>query len=206
MVHLTFEHFTDYLQQTLSATEMQEIDAHLAACSSCRQELLRVERFLQSIEKQTLIQPAAAITANLLDALARRQETPLDRAISQADLEYDSWTTPRTAHQRGSTQSRQLLFTADDGDIDLEIVYDAQERLYTIRGQLLLTQPDTALSPTTTLSGVIVRLTKNGAIQRRGVTDALGHFRFSAFPAGLYQLQIDWHHDRIVLDDIELTP
>ena len=199
MTHLTFALITDYLRQQLSPLAMQQTETHLASCQLCRQEVERVQQFLHKLQSEELPEPPASVTANLIAALRRRRDQPLrSHQINGAD--FDSWATLRPSAVRGTTHERHLLFTTTEGDIDLQVAYVAEEQLYTLRGHILPAQ-----SIAIVLNGTIVRLFKKDILQRQGVTDEFGHFRFSSLATGRYQLQIDWMEKRFLIDNVELA-
>lgn len=229
MAHLTFDLLTDYLEKRLTSVEIQQVNAHLVDCLVCRQELTRVEHFVQKLHKHELETPRADLTQDIFTALRQQLENRPQRPFISANPDFDSWATPTPYAMRGATHERQLLYSVEKGDIDLQISYEKAQNLFALRGQILaisaptdeqpdlLTSSDTSplqIDPTATnpnnmtpddTRGVVIRLfTANVAI-RQAVTDELGHFRFSDLAPGLYALQVDWHEQRILIEAIGLS-
>lgn len=141
----------------------------------------------------------AARPNTLADLLASAGE------VINAILSFDSWAAPAPAYGMRSAgkQSRHMLFNAEDRDVDLRIVRDADTFILT--GQIL--GPDEG--------GTIVLLAESGQSDAAGSSesqlhgngqvatlDALGEFRLTGLHAGNYQVVLRLGDTQLVLPPI----
>lgn len=113
----------------------------------------------------------------------------------QAALRFDSWAPqPALALRASRGDTRQLLFTAGECDIDLRIG-PAEQGRHPLAGQVLGPGIDEARV-------VIARADGPGTALAEATLDSLGEFAFAALEAGEIQLRLE----RAGLPVIELPP
>lgn len=147
---------------------------------------------------RAVVQAAIALWPKAADnALASAVQALGKRII--AALAFDSWaTTPALAGVRsGFAQTRHLLFTADDRDVDLRIA--PSEGAFALTGQIL--------GPG---RGIRVELAPQAdditpaAPMHVALVDDLGEFRLDGVARGTYRLSLQFGDDRIDLPPIDI--
>jgi len=202
MKHPNFQKLVDYLDDKLDAGEAQEIKAHVTACAQCETELNRARYLLTTRQDDDLVAPEVNLLNRVVTAFRRQQKRLPERPQRGASLEFDSWTQAAPLGARGIVQERQLLFSEDNFDVDLQIVKDPpHSNTFSVRGQFLNNE---AASDVTDLDGIEIRLTNAANAEWRGLADSLGQFSFSQLPEGLYTLSIILEEQDIILEDVEL--
>jgi hypothetical protein len=99
---------------------------------------------------------------------------------------------------RGAPRECHLLFSGSTVDADLQIVEDvAATATFTLRGQVLK-----GGSLPEELEGIELRVIGADGVERRGLTDQLGCFRFSQLAEGIYSLQIVLDSHDILLESV----
>jgi hypothetical protein len=155
----------------------------------------KTEDMLTQMAKETLTAPEPTLLNRLTAAFRRKQARREERASLPATLKLDNWTQPAALGVRGSaTRDRQLLFSEGNFDLDLQIVKDAENSTFSVRGQLLQVNE---VYPNEQLEGIELRLIQADGNRSRRVTDEYGRFHFSYCPPGNYTLQV-------ILDDHDI--
>lgn len=119
---------------------------------------------------------------------------PLGRRIAVA-LGFDSWAAqPALALRSASLESRQLLFSAGDRDIDLRVspVVEAQG-LFAIAGQVLGPGEDGMVS-----------LARSNEVVAKIALDDFGEFSFKELPTGVYTITLQFGAEVVALPDLEV--
>ena len=140
--------------------------------------------------------PSPQLVKRIVAAFGRRQKRGETVANHQAELAFDSLTAGAGAGQRGGTvDERQLLFSTETADLDLQIV-DTDETHH-LHGQLLFTEDSTDLF------GIELRLEQSEEnLHRIGLTDQLGRFTFTNVADGNYTLHVLCDDHNIVLEQL----
>lgn len=137
--HIAFEKLADLAENRASADERTASMAHLSACSHCSAELQRVGHVLELMRTDTATDAPRDVLAyaiNVFRGRERSSEVSLLRRIVAA-LTFDSSTNmaPAFGVRSGQATSRQLLYSAEQSDIDLRI--SSQDDQWIVAGQLL---------------------------------------------------------------------
>lgn len=170
------------------------------------------DEFLELVQRSAALPdaPPAALQA-AIDLMAAARPNPIADLLASAGevinaiLSFDSWAAPAPAYAMRSAgkDSRHLLFNAQEHDVDLRIVRDADT--FTLTGQILgpdeggmifllaeSGQPDAAGSSESQLPG-------NGMV---ATLDELGEFRLTGLHAGNYQVVLRLGDTQLVLPPI----
>lgn len=202
MKHPNFQKLVDYLNNQLKAEETQAIDAHIKGCAQCETELNRASYLVTTQQDDDLVAPELSLLNRVVTAFRRQQSRLSDRPQRRASLEFDSWTEMTPVGARGMTQERQLLFSEDIFDVDLQVVKDPpNSNTFTLRGQFLISDDVSGFAD---LDGIEIHLTDAVNTEWRGLTDTLGQFSFSQLPEGIYTLSIILEDHDVTLEDVEL--
>jgi len=139
-LHLSFEKITDL---ALGAAPDAEMAEHLTSCPQCELELMRARQIVEVMQTDRTEDAPAYAVAAILRAFDERQiknQTTQTASIGQklrAVLRLDSANLAPSFGFRsaGAANSRQLLFFAGDGTLDIRIT--SSESNWTISGQVL---------------------------------------------------------------------
>jgi hypothetical protein len=136
--HIPFARLADLAEDRASAEERTTSMTHLAACSHCAAELQRVGQVLELMRTDTATDAPRDVLAYAINIFRGRElsEPSLLRRIVAA-LSFDSSMnmTPAFGVRSGQATARQLLYSAEQSDIDLRI--SCQDDEWIVAGQLL---------------------------------------------------------------------
>lgn len=136
--HIPFARLADLAENRASAEERTASMKHLSTCSHCAGELQRVGQALELMRTDTATDAPRDVLADAINIFRGRElsEPSLLRRIVAA-LNFDSSMnmTPAFGVRSGQATSRQLLYSAEQSDIDLRI--SCQDDEWIVAGQLL---------------------------------------------------------------------
>lgn len=179
--HLSFEDITGLAVGDSVDNAMRE---HLKSCPQCELEMARTSQLVDLMRTdETEDAPAFALAAILRSFDEFQFESPVSRAPSarqrlRAILRLDSAQLGPAYGFRsaGVANSRQLLFSADNGSLDIRITpVDAK---WVISGQVL-----------GQITGGTVTL-ENDSISLSAEIDSRGEFSLPPIPLGTYRLRL----------------
>jgi hypothetical protein len=183
--HPSFAELIDYLAQKLNVAAQAEVDSHLATCSDCQHLVTIARHTLGSSQKEKLIAPPADLVQRAVSAFRRSQKQLAERVRVAATLQFDNFAQVAALGARGVAGARQLLYSFDEFDLDVQIGTVGAPDNLALRGQLL---PNTALA--SGLAGITVQLASAQHGPWLRLTDKTGYFNFSQVRAGDYELEI----------------
>ena len=161
-----------------------------------------MENLLKNANRESLSAPEQTLIDRVTTAFRRRQARQTERPSSGARLKFDNWTQAPALGMRGAAaRERQLLFSEEAFDLDLQIVKDAEDITFTVRGQLLQTDE---IYPNTQLEGIELRLNQTDGSESLRVTDEYGRFHFSYCSPGEYTLQVMLDDRDIILKPLAI--
>jgi len=135
--HIEIEKLADLAEGRFAANEQQTLLTHLEGCRHCSEELSRLERVLGEMRADNM-EDAPAHAFDRARGLLRASIEPSASDIKQvvATLKFDSLqSSPAYGMRSGVASERQLLFSAGDTDIHLQI--KQAEEQWVISGQVL---------------------------------------------------------------------
>jgi hypothetical protein len=196
--HIPFATLIDYHDHALAGSELAALESHLTEpCEQCRENAQRAAELLAVFSQpDRTVAPPADVVRRAVSAFASWPPRPsLTRIV--ASLLFDNFRQAPLAAVRGATRSRQLLFSVEDVDVDLQITPE----LYgaTLLGQVLSNQPATFEAVP------IVRLYRHGEVIHAAASDPQGQFAFYSVMPGTYDLGVMLLQREVVLEGLELT-
>jgi hypothetical protein len=199
MTHSTFETLLNYLENRLPDDERGQVDTHLGSCPQCRQRLTRLQAFLQSVAEDQTVAPPQDILRRAVDLARGRREFPLRKPWMRviAALSFDSRLQFSAAGTRGAGRGRQMLFTTEQVDIDLQIKPGQTDS--DLIGQMLATQISENVLP-----AFVSLQSTAGTWHSATETDSLGQFTFRQIPFGNYDLVFDLEDQEVAITGLEL--
>ena len=197
MAHLKYETLLNYLENRLSVEERSEVDAHLVGpCQQCDRRLILLRAVLDSVTNDRTVAPPTAVLKQAVELRQGRYPQPKFWNRVVAVLSFDSHLQlSSTATRGGNTRARQMLFTAEQVDIDLKIKPGRED--HELLGQVLDIRQSTGFLP------AFVSLQNNEGQQRATETDSLGQFAFHGITSGTYDLVFDLDDQEIAITGLE---
>jgi hypothetical protein len=199
MAHLKYETLLGYLEGQLSAEERSQVDVHLAEpCLQCRRRLALLSTVLQSVVEDRTIAPRETVLKQAVDIPRNQPELPERKPWIRviAALNFDSRLQLSSAATRGASPTRQMLFTTEQLDIDLQIKPGGRQS--DLLGQMLSAQRSGGGVP------AFVSLQSSAGVPLRATeTDLLGKFAFRQIPSGIYDLIFDLENEEVAITGLE---
>jgi len=135
--HLSFTNLVDLAENQMTAEEKSTATNHLLSCSLCAAELDRVEQTIKLMRTDETVDAPPELLREAIAVFRRRKESPasaLRRIV--AALSFDSLSlTPAFGVRSAPPTSRQLIYNAEDSDIDLRIT--EHDKKWVVSGQVL---------------------------------------------------------------------
>jgi anti-sigma factor RsiW len=135
--HIEFATLADFSEGRLGAAESSAVQAHLSGCADCAGQAARlgaVTGLMRNDATEDAPRYARAAVAALFRARRQPAPSPLRRVL--AALKFDSLQmTPALGVRSGAAAARQLLFSA--GDIELHLQISPAAEKWQVTGQVL---------------------------------------------------------------------
>jgi len=200
MNHPSYETLINYLENRLSEADRTRLEQHLTQpCQKCSAKISRLRSVLAvTAEDQTIAPPQSVLNRAIavFQDQVKSPKLPLLRVL--AALQFDSRRQLSPAAFRGITQTRQLLYTAQKVDIDLQLTPGQGD--YNLVGQILGPQQAEGQS----LAYVSLH-NKTGDLLKSTETDPHGQFAFRQILPGSYDLIFDLGSQEIDILDLEFS-
>ena len=121
--HIEFTTLADFIEGRLGTAEAGDMQTHLAACAACAEQAARlghVTGLMRADSMEDAPRQARARAASLFQSRRRPATSPLKRLL--AALTFDSsQMTPAYGVRAGAASERQLLFSAGENELHLQI-------------------------------------------------------------------------------------
>lgn len=178
--HIPPEKLTDIAENRASATEVSE---HLSTCADCAGELNMLTKVLANMRTDDSVDAPRDVLYNVINLF--QPKTSIVRRLL-AVLTFDSLSSaPAFGTRSGLSESRQLIYSAGDHDIDLHI--STADNKWSVAGQFL----------GQAACGGGSLLLENDAYQVTSELSESCEFKVLDIPGGDYKL-------RLTLADLEL--
>jgi anti-sigma factor RsiW len=197
MEHPDFDTLVQYAGGLLPEAARAEFEAHLAQpCAACTRKLAELRAVLATAAADRTLPPPAAVLQQAVAAFDRRPAPqPLLRVL--ATLAFDSRSQLSLAAVRGTPARRQMLFTTQQVDIDLQISPERDQ--HRLVGQILGSE-----SAGETAAAFVSLNNPSGEALQGTETDAHGQFSFPQVPVGVYDLVFDLAGQEIAITSLEI--
>lgn len=193
-LHIPLDQLADYVEGCLPAPQYSQVLDHLTRCPTCAREAAWLGRTIALMRSdQAEDAPPEVITRAI--QLFEKQAQPVDwlapmRRIVAVLTQAPSRPSLALGFRSGATDNRQLLYRADDYDLDVRLSGSAGR--WTIAGQVL--------GPVT--GGQIRLSSATGAIET--TLNALAEFSFTNLLADHYQLILTTNTVEIEINNLEV--
>ncbi len=204
MKHPTFETLLDFLENRLPKAQGDQVTAHLALpCAACQGEIESLRDTLQLLRNERLSEPPSVAVQRAIRLFRRFYERSSadERPHLIARLLFDDLLVPGAAAVRGIGNERQLLYGAEDFDIDLQIANEGNQGSLRLLGQVMPLTNDLSQ-----VQGGLVQLTQEEDVAVSATADELGTFAFETLAPGDYELWLDLPQAKIWIPHLTLAP
>ena len=132
--HISFEILADIAENRVTGVALETAMAHVSACSECDDTLRRLLQLVIMMRSDTSQDAPFDLLRSAVDTFKPERRPPVPRII--AVLTFDSRSAGSAFGLRSiRTVSRQLLYSAQDTDLDLRITVQNEECILT--GQII---------------------------------------------------------------------
>ena len=191
--HIPFAKLADLAEKRAAADERTASMAHLSSCSVCAQQVERMEQVLGLMKTDTATDAPRDILAYAVNIFRNSREPSLLKRIVAA-LSFDSSSNfaPAFGVRSGQTTSRQLLYSAEENDIDLRITPEQEN--WIVAGQVL---GEDCVGGRIELEG------RSGELTAADLND-LCEFILPPVPAGSYTVRLRLGNVEVEIPQLEL--
>lgn len=188
--HIPLETLTNIAENRATPKARDPAMAHLSGCSSCRDMLRRLQELIVMMRSdRTTDAPRDVLTA-AINIFSLEKRSPLRRIV--ALLAFDSRSAgPAFGMRSVLSASRQLLYSADDTDLDLRITVQNDECI--LAGQVI---GAVCAEGHVEISGVAGR-------SEATISD-VGEFTLPPIPVGNYSLTVRMLDLQIEIPELEV--
>jgi anti-sigma factor RsiW len=190
--HIPFETLADLAEGRAAKAEREAAAGHLSTCSTCAAELNKLESVIALMHTDDREDAPRDLLSYVINMFQQKEAEPSILRRLVATLSFDSMTTaPAFGFRSTQAESRQLLYSAEENDIDLRIT--PQNDLWMVVGQVL--RPDCA-------GGQVELAGATGSVVA-GLND-LCEFTLPPVSAGKYSLRVKTADVEIEVPELEL--
>ena len=193
--HISQETLADLAEDLLESKAREAALVHISTCPVCDAALLQLRKLVHLMRSDTAEDVSNEALAAAMNIFKResRPASPLSLRRIVATLTFDSFkSTPAFGMRSGQTISRQLVYSAEESDLDLRIT--VQNDQCVVAGQVLR---NGCIKGLVEISGAI------GSTQTS--LNELCEFIFPVLPLGNYVLRVKLEDVEIEVPELELT-
>lgn len=188
--HIPLETLADIVEDRATPEAREAALAHVANCSACDDRLRTLQQLILTMKSDTSIDAPRDVLMSAINIVAPKTQRPLRRIV--ATLIFDSRTAgPAFGMRSLHTSSRQLLYSAQQTDLDLRITIQNEECIVT--GQVIC---DGCAGGRVEISGA------TGSAETS--LNELCEFTLPAIPVGNYSLRVRMVDVEIEIPELEL--
>ncbi len=188
--HTSLETLADIVEDRAKPESREAAMAHVATCSACNDTLRRLQQLILMMKSDTVEDAPRDVLMSAISIFPPGTQPPLRRIV--ATLIFDSrHTGPAFGVRSLHTASRQLLYSAQQTDLDLRITIQNEECV--IAGQVIR---DSCAGGLVEISGA------TGSAEAS--LNELCEFTLPAIPVGNYSLKVRMADVEIEIPELEL--
>ena len=188
--HISLQTLADLAENRLSSKALETPMSHVAQCSTCDEKLRRLQRLIRVMKSDTAPDAPRDVLLSAINIFPAAMKSPLRRIV--ATLIFDSRNAgPAFGMRSVHTASRQLIYSAQQTDLDLRIT--VQNEVCIVSGQLLR---DTCAGGLVEISG------PSGSAET--TLNELCEFTLPAISVGNYSLRVRMPDVEIEIPELEL--
>ena len=188
--HISLETFVDIVEGRATSAALEGAVAHISSCSDCVDTLRRVQQVILTMKNDTSQDAPRDVLLSAINIFTPERRTPLRHII--AILTFDSrLAAPAYGVRSLRSTSRQLLYSAQDTDLDLRVTVQNDECI--VAGQVIRAD---CVSGQVEISGDAGSATAS--------LNEVCEFTLPAIPLGYYALRIKLPDVQIEIPELEL--
>lgn len=194
--HIDFSRIADLVEDRATPSVRTEAMSHISSCSECAERFRRLDevvRLMATDHAEDAPRDVVAYAMNIFSGRAKSLRQSLKRRILAA-LSFDSNMdhAPAFGVRSGQSGSRQLIYSAEENDIDLRITL--HEDMWLVTGQVMRDN----------CGGGRVEI-EGPSGSARAELNELCEFTLPAVASGNYLLRVHMNDVEIELPQLELT-
>jgi hypothetical protein len=188
--HISLEILADIAENRLTSKALEAAMSHVATCSACDDTLRRLQQLIVMMKSDTSQDAPRDVLLAAINIFPTGTPSPLRRIL--ATLIFDSRSAgPAFGMRSLHTASRQLVYSAQQTDLDLRITIQNEECI--VAGQLLRA----------VCAGGLVEISGTTGTAETSLNE-LCEFTLPAIPAGKYSLRVRMPDVEIEIPELEL--
>lgn len=188
--HISLETLVDIVEGRATTDAVEIAAAHVSTCSDCVDTLHRLQQVILMMKGDTSQDAPRDLLQSAINVFSPKRPTPLRHII--AILTFDSRQAgPAYGMRSLRTTSRQLLYSAQDTDLDLRISVQNEECI--VAGQVISAD---CMGGLVEISGVAGSATAS--------LSEVCEFTLPAIPLGNYSLRVKLPDVQIEIPELEL--
>jgi hypothetical protein len=136
--HIPFADLADLVEKRAPREKEIASQAHVSDCSACAQKLERVEQVLELMRTDTAVDAPRDVLAYAVNIFRRQgaaQPSLLRRIVAALNFDSSSNLAPAFGVRSGQGTSRQLIYSAEENDIDIHIT--PEDENWIVAGQVI---------------------------------------------------------------------
>lgn len=189
--HVSLETLVDVAEDRATAAVREGARRHISTCSTCEDALHRLQQLIQMMRTDTAADPPRDVLLSAINIFVPKKAKSVPRIV--ALLIFDSRSAgPAFGLRSVNTTSRQLLYSAQEMNLDLRITVQNEECV--VAGQLIRGE--------TCTGGVVEISNATGTLETP--LNELCEFTLSAIPLGTYSLRVRMLDVEIEIPELEL--
>lgn len=188
--HIPLETLADIVEDRAKAGILHTAMAHVATCSACDDMLRRLRQVVIMMRTDTAADAPRDVLMSAISLFSPQRKRPLPRLI--ATLIFDSRKAgPAFGMRSLRMTSRQLLYSAQQADLDLRIAIQNEECV--VAGQVIIDG----------CAGGLVEISGATGTAEASLNE-LCEFKLPAIPVGNYSLRVRMSDVEIEIPELEL--
>ena len=188
--HISLGTLADVVEDRATPATLETIRAHVATCSTCDDALQRLKHLVVMMRSDVVTDAPRDLLISAINIFPPGAPPRLQRII--ATLIFDSRKASPVFGMRSlRTSSRQLLYSAEQSDLDLRITVQNEECI--LAGQVIREG---------CVGGLVEISGPSGSAEAN--LNELCEFTFPAIPVGQYSLRIRMQDVEIEIPELEL--
>jgi len=189
--HISLETLVDIVEGRATSAALEGAVAHISSCSDCVDTLRQLQQVILTMRSDTATDAPRDLLQSAINIFSPETQSPPSRHIV-AVLTFDSRQAgPAFGIRSLRSTSRQLLYSAQETDLDLRITVQNDECI--VAGQVIR---DGCIGGRVEISGVAGSAAAN--------LNEVCEFTLPAIPLGMYSLRVKMPDVQIEIPELEL--
>ncbi len=193
--HISFAELADLADKRAAGDKQAIALSHLAECLVCAQQLDRIGQVLELMRTDTSADAPRDVLAYAVNIFSRRESSQpsiLRRIVAALSFDSSSNLAPAFGVRAGQGASRQLLYSAEENDIDIRITPEGES--WIVAGQVFGEG----------CVGGRIEIEGEGELATADLND-LCEFTLPPVPAGSYAVRLRLGSAEVEISELQLS-